>query len=257
MKPSRITKRNPSTDSDLKDSDSDSVPGTHCLEGSSAMSTDPPIIGPLPVKDCPLELNLSIAMPPQSLDSQATPTASQVTPTTSAQATPNIPLATPINITSFSSTTTNSFCSLLNRHVAADMYPSLPALKRQLYSLPSMVQRLALERRLQEHEGCVNCINFSWAGNLLASGSDDLQVVLWDWAKGKPVSKFASGHVANVFQVSPKVTDHTWMVTSFHFGNIDPSHSGDSVITPPTVGTVLLPLPQWGQCYDPSPPPPG
>lgn len=202
------------------------------------MSIDPPIIGPLPVKECPLELNLSICTPPQSLDSQATPI-------TSAHATPNIPLATPINITS-SSSTTNSFCSLLNRHVAADIYPSLPALKRQLYGLPSMVQRMALERKLEEHEGCVNCINFSWAGNLLASGSDDLQVVLWDWARGKPVSKFASGHVANVFQVSAKVsaevTDHTYSVE-------------DRMVC------IFDLIPQWGhydlsplpQCYDPSP----
>ena len=65
-----------------------------------------------------------------------------------------------------------------------------------------MVQRLTLESRLKEHQGCVNCINFSWAGNLLASGSDDLQVVLWDWAGGKVVKKFDTGHVANVFQVS-------------------------------------------------------
>ena len=54
---------------------------------------------------------------------------------------------------------------------------------------------------MKEHEGCVNCINFSWDGRLLASSSDDLQVVLWDWGKGSVVGKFESGHVANVFQV--------------------------------------------------------
>ena len=68
-----------------------------------------------------------------------------------------------------------------------------------------MVQRLRLERRLKEHNGCVNCINFSWSGRWLASGSDDLHVVLWDWARGNMVSKFDSGHVANVFQVSLKL----------------------------------------------------
>lgn len=47
----------------------------------------------------------------------------------------------------------------------------------------------------------MNCINFSFDGRLLASGSDDLHVVLWDWAKGRPVGKLDSGHVANVFQV--------------------------------------------------------
>ncbi len=63
------------------------------------------------------------------------------------------------------------------------------------------MQRLKLERQLKEHEGCVNCINFSPSGELLASGSDDLQVVLWDWAKGRKMAKLESGHHANVFQV--------------------------------------------------------
>lgn len=124
-----------------------------------------------------------------------------------AKATPNIPQTTPIGIASSASSSTNSYCtnsffSLMNRHTVVDSYPSLPALKRKLYGLPSMVERLTLESRLKEHQGCVNCINFSWAGNLLASGSDDLQVVLWDWASGRVVKKFDTGHVANVFQVS-------------------------------------------------------
>jgi WD40 repeat protein len=121
---------------------------------------------------------------------------------------PNTPQATPINITSSSSSSnscTNSFFSLMNRHTVVDCYPSLPTLKRKMYGLPSMVKRLSLENRLKEHQGCVNCINFSWAGNLLASGSDDLQVVLWDWASGKVLRKFDSGHVANVFQVKKLV----------------------------------------------------
>lgn len=130
----------------------------------------------------------------------------QVTPPVSTT-TPNIAQATPIPITrstscSSNSLGTNSFYSLLNRHTVVDCYTSLPALKRTIYGLPSMVQRLSLESRLKEHQGCVNCINFSWAGDLLASGSDDLHVVLWNWASGKVVKKFDSGHVANVFQVS-------------------------------------------------------
>ena len=38
-------------------------------------------------------------------------------------------------------------------------------------------------------------------GTLLASGSDDLNVVLWDWQRGRPYLVFDSGHRANVFQV--------------------------------------------------------
>lgn len=130
---------------------------------------------------------------------EATPTTTTIT----SQATPTIPLALPINLASSSTNSvhSNSFHSLLKRHTSLDPYLILPALKRKLYGSPSMVQRLGLERRLKEHEGCVNCINFSWGGRLLASGSDDLQVVLWDWASSKVMGKFDSGHVANVFQV--------------------------------------------------------
>ncbi len=130
-------------------------------------------------------------------------TAPPLSAATKSEGTPTIPLATPISVISSTSNSTsmNSLTSLLGRHATPDPYHTLPALRRTLYGCPSMVKRLALERRLKEHEGCVNCINFSWGGRLLASGSDDLQVVLWDWAKGKVVSKFDSNHVANVFQV--------------------------------------------------------
>ena len=37
---------------------------------------------------------------------------------------------------------------------------------------------------------------------MLASGSDDLHVVLWNWEKGNLLAKVESGHMANVFQVS-------------------------------------------------------
>ncbi len=51
------------------------------------------------------------------------------------------------------------------------------------------------------HEGCVNSINFSFSGQLLASGSDDLHLILWDWCRGKMVGKYSTGHDSNVFQV--------------------------------------------------------
>lgn len=173
-----------------KDSEKvDIYPENTPLAAPSTASSPPP----LPENDClhPISPTLANSLHPSS------------------KATPSIPQATPINTTrsstaccSANSHGTNSFYSLLNRHTVVDCYPSLPALKRTMYGLPSMVQRLSLESRLKEHQGCVNCINFSWAGDLLASGSDDLQVVLWNWASGKVVKTFDSGHVANVFQVS-------------------------------------------------------
>ncbi len=51
--------------------------------------------------------------------------------------------------------------------------------------------------------GCVNALHFNETGNLLASGSDDLHIVVWDWHKRGDDSircRFDSGHKANVFQ---------------------------------------------------------
>ena len=64
-----------------------------------------------------------------------------------------------------------------------------------------LVSRFEKYCELKKHEGCVNTLHFNQGGNLLASGSDDLEVVLWDWAKQKPVLAYESGHRSNVFQV--------------------------------------------------------
>lgn len=66
----------------------------------------------------------------------------------------------------------------------------------------NMVQKFKLERKLEYHAGCVNTLNFNEAGDVLASGSDDLNVVLWDWSRGKRKFHYESGHTGNVFQVS-------------------------------------------------------
>ncbi len=65
----------------------------------------------------------------------------------------------------------------------------------------NMVQKFKLERKLEYHTGCVNTLNFNETGDVLASGSDDLNVVLWDWARGKKKFHYESGHTGNVFQV--------------------------------------------------------
>lgn len=54
--------------------------------------------------------------------------------------------------------------------------------------------------KLEEHEGCVNSLNFHPDGSLLASGSDDLKVAIWDWKIGKCIQKYDTKHRSNVFQ---------------------------------------------------------
>ena len=66
------------------------------------------------------------------------------------------------------------------------------------------VSRLSLTNTLNFHEGCVNAVNFSQSGDLIASGSDDLKICIWNWQKTacKPVLDFNSGHHGNIFQVA-------------------------------------------------------
>jgi WD40 repeat protein len=51
------------------------------------------------------------------------------------------------------------------------------------------------------HDGCVNCLNFNYAGTKLASGSDDLEIKIWNYTVGKLLTSFNSKHRSNVFQV--------------------------------------------------------
>lgn len=47
--------------------------------------------------------------------------------------------------------------------------------------------------------GCVNCLNFNASGDLICSGSDDLQIAIWDWQRNQLRHKYHSGHSSNVF----------------------------------------------------------
>uniref|UniRef100_H2YRQ9 DDB1- and CUL4-associated factor 8 n=1 Tax=Ciona savignyi TaxID=51511 RepID=H2YRQ9_CIOSA len=65
-----------------------------------------------------------------------------------------------------------------------------------------MTKRLELQWNLDKHNGCVNALHFNQSGTMLASGSDDLQIMLWDWTDkhSAPVLSYESGHKSNVFQ---------------------------------------------------------
>lgn len=68
------------------------------------------------------------------------------------------------------------------------------------YGSKHIVERLTLQHLLTKHGGCVNSLNFNSSGTLLASGSDDLKINLWNWQTGKLVQSIASEHRMNVFQ---------------------------------------------------------
>lgn len=65
----------------------------------------------------------------------------------------------------------------------------------------ALVKRLGLEKELEGHGGCVNCLEWNASGSLLASGSDDLHVMLWNPLKHKTISRIRTGHQGNIFSV--------------------------------------------------------
>lgn len=95
--------------------------------------------------------------------------------------------------------TWKSLSSLRKRELGLNM-PCL--FERNISGSVNMIQKFKLERNLAHHEGCVNTLNFNETGELLASGSDDLKIILWDWFTAKKKHLYDSGHTGNVFQVS-------------------------------------------------------
>lgn len=71
---------------------------------------------------------------------------------------------------------------------------------RRLKASQTLTRRLGLYGTLNGHQGCVNTISFNSTGELLVSGSDDRQILLWDWAAEKLKLSYSSGHLDNVFQ---------------------------------------------------------
>ncbi|XP_023933984.2 DDB1- and CUL4-associated factor 8 isoform X2 [Bicyclus anynana] len=72
--------------------------------------------------------------------------------------------------------------------------------ERKFYASLHAVYRMDKLHSLVKHRGCVNSINFHPEGRLLASGSDDTNVIIWDWAKRAALQTIKTGHKSNVFQ---------------------------------------------------------
>ncbi|XP_064539451.1 DDB1- and CUL4-associated factor 8 isoform X2 [Drosophila montana] len=68
------------------------------------------------------------------------------------------------------------------------------------YGSRQVVERMKLLNALSMHRCCVNCLSFNRSGDLICSGSDDLSIIVWDWANGRPRHSFKSGHSLNIFQ---------------------------------------------------------
>lgn len=78
---------------------------------------------------------------------------------------------------------------------------------------------------LDRHEGCVNCLNFNRTGSLLVTGSDDLNLIIWDWMRRRPVLVSSSGHKQNVFQA--KFLDNNCTGSEAEFNLISSGRDGE------------------------------
>jgi WD repeat-containing protein 42A len=65
--------------------------------------------------------------------------------------------------------------------------------RRAISSNVQCLQRMCLQRKLEAHAGCVNTVSFDTeGGDVLISGSDDQQILLWDWQRGECCCCFIS-----------------------------------------------------------------
>lgn len=74
-------------------------------------------------------------------------------------------------------------------------------IRQNLQSAPSLIERLELDSVLEGHDGCVNCLEWSSDGKILASGSDDFQIILWDAFHKKHIQTIKTPHTGNMFSV--------------------------------------------------------
>ena len=75
-------------------------------------------------------------------------------------------------------------------------------LQKELQGHGSLANRLKCESVLDGHDGCVNSISWNSNGTLLASGSDDCKVVVWDYLTKQAKLSINSGHRSNIFAVA-------------------------------------------------------
>ncbi|XP_064627626.1 WD and tetratricopeptide repeats protein 1-like [Lineus longissimus] len=78
---------------------------------------------------------------------------------------------------------------------------STMSFQRCMQVTPDLVRRIGLEAELEGHNGCVNCLEWNEKGTLLASGSDDVQIVVWEPFLHKKLTTVRTGHHGNIFSI--------------------------------------------------------
>uniref|UniRef100_A0A182R0J6 WD and tetratricopeptide repeats protein 1 n=1 Tax=Anopheles farauti TaxID=69004 RepID=A0A182R0J6_9DIPT len=74
-------------------------------------------------------------------------------------------------------------------------------LRSRLKTAAQFVDNIDLEAELRGHTGCVNCLQWSDNGHILATASDDFHVILWDPFRHKQLYDLMTPHEGNIFSV--------------------------------------------------------
>ncbi|XP_023637754.1 DDB1- and CUL4-associated factor 8 isoform X2 [Capsella rubella] len=112
----------------------------------------------------------------------------------------------------------DGFTELYNREIGSS-HPS--SVSHRISASEGIVKKLDLYGKLNGHEGCVNALEFNSAGDILVSGSDDRQIMLWNWLNGIKTLSYPSGHCENVFQTKfIPFTDDRTIITSGADGQV-------------------------------------
>lgn len=74
-------------------------------------------------------------------------------------------------------------------------------IRNRLHAASQFIDRLELEATLEGHSGCVNCLEWSDNGQILASVSDDQHIMMWDPFKHHRVADILTPHHNNIFSV--------------------------------------------------------
>ncbi|KAF2815887.1 WD40 repeat-like protein [Mytilinidion resinicola] len=104
---------------------------------------------------------------------------------------------------------------LLRRELGDDRFSRYSSVE-SLYGDRKWIRDLDIVNRLRGHTGCVNALSWSRSGELLASGSDDTNVILHRYAptgslQFEEVGSISTGHTQNIFSVKfmPHSNDRT------------------------------------------------
>ncbi|KAL0048474.1 hypothetical protein WJX82_004068 [Trebouxia sp. C0006] len=112
------------------------------------------------------------------------------------------------------------------------------AQRQALRFTPSWAEKLSNVKKLNGHEGCVNRLAWSEDGRLLASGSDDRQVLLWSYPDtDKSPLALQTEHAANIFGVQFMPCTNNSQIITGSMDNTVMLHHIDKLPTRTTTGS--------------------